>query len=83
MNDARESDFIRRLVSARRGDRIIYYRGDLAYERWKEDQSITNKTKRLVNRLAIVVYREYKHNRCRLVQRRIGKNCFEYIAVKV
>ena len=30
--------FVRSLISAKRGDRIVYFEGDLAYSRWEEAQ---------------------------------------------
>lgn len=84
MNDARECDFVRKIVSAKRGDRIIYFRGDLAYERFMEGKNSPDaKLPRPINTLANAAYAAYKKAQCFLVQRRVGKNCFEYMAVKI
>jgi hypothetical protein len=84
MNDASNADFQRKLYSARHGDRIIYFRGDLMFERFKEAMSTPAfKRARPIHNLARAVWKEYERNRCLLFQRRVGKSCWEYIAVKV
>lgn len=73
------SAFLRALFSARRGDRIIYFKGDLAFARWQESE----KKQRSLANFAKVVYAEYKAGACALVQKKIKTNVYEYMAVKL
>ena len=76
----RHIEFMRKLVSAKRGDRIIYHEGDLAYDRYTERHE--NKTARPVTSVGNVAYEEYLKGHCVLVQRRLGANKFVYMAIK-
>jgi hypothetical protein len=69
-------EFQRKLFHARRGDRIIYHTGDLQYDRMQPDA-------RTLRDLANIVWGAYKSGKALLFQKRLGKNEFAYMAVKL
>ena len=71
--------FVRSLISAKRGDRIVYFEGDLAYSRWEEAQ----RKERTLARFANAVYQSAKDGHCTLVQKKLKLNKYQYIAVKL
>lgn len=58
-------------TSLQPGASMSYYIGDLSFDRRG------NKT---LSSIAKWIYGQMEAGRCHLVQRRIGKSCFEYIA---
>ena len=72
--------FIRALISAKPGDKICYYLGDLAFDRWRETQEQTPQ-KNIAN-FAKGVLAEHNAGRCLLMQQKINLNQYRYLAVK-
>jgi hypothetical protein len=78
-----QKTFSHKLAHAHRGTRIVYYRGDLMFDRYVEAiNSPAFKSTRPLNALARLVMKEYEDGRCELFQRRVGPNTWDYIAVK-
>ena len=73
------SEFVRALISAKRGDQIIYFEGDLAFARYEESM----RKERALARFANAVYQAYKDGHCLLVQKKIKLNTYQYLAVKL
>jgi hypothetical protein len=63
------------------GQRIIYYTGDLMYDRDHETTRLGATHKRELNKLADGVYDACMLERVHLLQKRLGKNKWEYTAI--
>src|SRR5271167_4074725 len=63
------------------GQKIIYYTGDLMFDRDAETTRLGARAKHDLNRLADAVYDAAQVDRVHLLQRRLGKNKWEYFAV--
>ena len=73
------SAFVRTLISAKRGDKIVYFEGDLAFARYEESL----RKERVLGRFANAVYQAYKDGHCVLVQKKLSPNTYQYMAVKL
>ena len=83
MNDLRdiesEVDKIRDwLTWSKVGDKFIYYRGFLAGDMKEEDPKVV----RLAKRIQEVVNQLYETKVVTLIQRKVDKESYEYIAIK-
>lgn len=69
------------LDNAEAGQKIIYYTGDLMYDRDAETTRLDRTAKNELNRLANAVYDASELGRVYLLQKRLGKRKWAYYAV--
>lgn len=69
-------EFNRSIRNKKRGEVIVYHNGDLQYDRQMPGAG-------LLRELANAAWASYKTGMATLVQKRIGKNNFAYMAVKI
>lgn len=71
------------LASARKNERFVYHNGLLAADRLDvADRKVTT-TRLEANQAAVLAYQLYKSGSVTLVQRRVGHERSEYLAVKL
>ena len=81
-------DFLEWVNQAQIGDRTVYFTGDLAYERYRQEMlasladDVEKKKYRLLPNFADIVYNHLTAGIVHLVQKRVGVGEFEYIAIK-
>lgn len=63
------------------GQKIIYYTGDLMYDRDHDTTKLGAIDKRELNKLADAVYDAAMVARVHVLQKRLGKSKWEYIAI--
>lgn len=68
--------------SAKRGEKIVYHTGDLAFDRYVPLAQTPSPEKRELNMLADMAYEMYVQSEILLVQERLEKNVYKYIAVR-
>lgn len=76
-----EDRFLNWLSEALPGESIIYHRGFLAYDIARERFSIAH-PERVLFFLHSAIQAAIQAGSCTVTQRRLGKNDFEYIAIK-
>jgi hypothetical protein len=65
-------------MSKKRGTRIVYHIGHLAYDRY---YSSAGRSRKQIDELAGEALKSFNERRTHLVQRRLANNIFEYMAV--
>ena len=77
-----ENRFVDWLVDAEPGDTIAYYRGHLAYDRDPQQSKLGEFRRRKLTHLADRAMECCERNQVLLVQRRIGKEDWVYLAIR-
>lgn len=70
---------ITEIIMRRPGDRIVYHRGHLAYDRGQEEQKRSDE-ERKVNETANIAWKLWQAGKVHLLQRRVAKDTWDYIA---
>lgn len=71
-----KDEFMQRMYRMRRGDRLIYFIGDLMYA-----CDITSNS--AVRELSNAAWEAYKQGLITMVQKKLGENDYQYIAVRL
>ncbi len=77
-----ENAFVDWLVDAKPGDMLAYYRGHLAFDRDHLQSGLGEFRRLKLNHLADRVMETYERRQVLLVQRRIAKNDWLYLAIR-
>ncbi len=79
------ADFTTWLATSRARDRFVYHEGVLAADRhtWTDDKDVLHKAIPGVNELALAVAKAADQGLVALVQRRIGKGEWQYVAIRL